>query len=48
MILYKSEYYVGQYISIERLISDTKENYYEALQEAHGNGMKAEMIMLLL
>lgn len=30
LILYKSEYYVGQYISIERLISDTKENYYEA------------------
>ncbi len=34
LILYKSEYYVGQYISIERLISDTKENYYEALQES--------------
>mgnify|MGYP000797655571 FL=1 len=34
LILYKSEYYVGQYISTERLISDTKENYYEALQES--------------
>lgn len=34
LILYKSEYYVGQYISVERLISDTKENYYEALQES--------------
>ena len=32
LILYKSEYYVGQYISIEKLISDTKEDYYEALQ----------------
>ena len=32
LILYKSGYFVGQYISIERLIADTKENYYEALQ----------------
>lgn len=32
LILYQSGYYVGQYISIEKLISDTKENYYEALQ----------------
>lgn len=34
LILYKSGYFVGQYISIEKLISDTKENYYEALQES--------------
>ena len=32
LILYKAEYYVGQYISIEKLISDTMESYYEALQ----------------
>lgn len=36
LILYKSGYFVGQYISIEKLISDTKENYYEALQESSG------------
>ncbi len=34
LILYKSGYFVGQYISIEKLISDTKENYYKALQES--------------
>ena len=34
LILYKPGYFVGQYISIEKLISDTKENYYKALQES--------------
>ena len=32
LLLYKSGYMVGQYISIEKLISDTKDSYYEALQ----------------
>lgn len=32
VLLYKSGYTVGQYVSIEKLISDTKDNYYEALQ----------------
>ena len=32
VLLYKSSYTVGQYVSIEKLISDTKDNYYEALQ----------------
>lgn len=32
LLLYKAGYMVGQYISIEKLISDTKENYYSALQ----------------
>lgn len=32
LILYRSGYFVGQYISIEKLISDTKEDYYEVLQ----------------
>ena len=31
LLLYKSGYMVGQYISIEKAISDTKESYYEAL-----------------
>ena len=33
LLLYRSGYLVGKYISIEKLISDTKETYYEALQE---------------
>ncbi len=32
LILYKSGYIVGKYISIERLIEKTKDSYYEALQ----------------
>lgn len=34
LLLYRSGYNVGKYISIEKLISDTKETYYEALQES--------------
>lgn len=37
LLLYKSGYMVGQYISIEKLISDTKESYYEALQASSAN-----------
>lgn len=32
LLLYKSGYMVGRYISIEKLIADTKDSYYEALQ----------------
>ena len=32
LLLYRSGYIVGKYISIEKLISDSKETYYEALQ----------------
>ena len=32
LLLYRSGYIVGKYISIEKLISDTKETYYEVLQ----------------
>ncbi len=32
LLLYKAGYIVGKYISIERLIEETKESYYEALQ----------------
>lgn len=31
LLLYRADYSVGQYISIEKLIADTKESYYEAL-----------------
>ena len=34
LILYRSGYIVGKYISLEKLIADHKESYYEALQES--------------
>lgn len=34
LLLYKSEYIVGRYISIEKLIEATKDSYYAALQES--------------
>ena len=34
LLLHRSGYFVGRYISIERLIADSKETYYEALQES--------------
>lgn len=37
LLLYRAGYYVGKYISIEKLISDTKETYYEVLQESSYN-----------
>ena len=34
LLLYKSGYIVGKYISLEKLIEESKETYYEALQES--------------
>ena len=34
LILYRSGYIVGMYISLEKLIADNKESYYEALQDS--------------
>ena len=34
LLLYKFDYLVGKYISIERLINDSKETYYEVLQDS--------------
>lgn len=34
LLLYRAGYIVGKYISIEKIISDTKETYYEVLQES--------------
>ena len=34
LLLYRSRYFVGKYISLERLMADSKETYYEALQES--------------
>ena len=34
LLLYRSGYIVGKYISLEKLISDSEESYYEALQDS--------------
>ncbi len=34
LLLYRSGYFVGKYISLERLIADSKETYYDTLQES--------------
>lgn len=37
LLLYRAGYIVGMYISIEKLIEQTKETYYETLQESSEN-----------
>ena len=37
LLLYRAGYIVGMYISIEKLIEQTKETYYETLQESSYN-----------
>lgn len=37
LLLYRAGYPIGKYISIERLIADSKDSYYEALQESSEN-----------
>lgn len=37
LLLYRSGYIVGQYISIEKAIADTKESYYGVLQQSDYN-----------
>lgn len=37
LLLYRSGYIVGKYISIEKLIENTKETYYETLLECSGS-----------
>lgn len=34
LMMYRSGYIVGKYVSIEKLIADSKETYYEVLQES--------------
>ena len=34
LLLYRAGYIVGKYISIEKLIEDTKEVYYDSLQKS--------------
>lgn len=42
LLLYRSGYIVGKYISIEKMIETTKETYYEALQESSGRWHEGE------
>ena len=37
LLLYRSGYIVGKYISLEKLIERTKDSYYDALQERDYN-----------
>ena len=37
LLLYQSDYIVGKYISIEKIIEESKETYYEVLQESSLN-----------
>lgn len=41
-LLYRSGYIVGKYISIEKMIADSKETYYEVLQESSKNWHEEE------
>ena len=40
LLLYKSGYLVGKYISIEKFIEETKETYYESLEKSSINWLK--------
>lgn len=37
LLLYKANYLVGKYISIEKIIEDTKESYYDTLEKSSVN-----------
>ena len=42
LLLYRSGYLVGRYISIEKVIADTKDAYYDALQRSDQGWYEAE------
>jgi Fic family protein len=42
LLLYRSGYFVGKYISIEKLIADSKSTYYEVLQDSSVNWHESE------
>ena len=42
LLLYRTGYFVGKYVSIEKLIADSKESYYEALQESSNGWHECE------
>ena len=45
LLLYRAGYIVGMYISIEKLIEQTKETYYETCRRVLITGMKRKMMM---
>ena len=42
LLLYNNGYEVGKYVSIEKIINDSKDSYYEALQESSQNWHEGE------
>lgn len=42
LLLYQNDYIVGRYISLEKLIEKTKDNYYDALQDSSQKWMEGE------
>jgi Fic family protein len=34
LLLYQAGFYIGKYISIEKVIEETKDTYYESLQDS--------------
>ena len=42
LLLYKANYLVGKYISIEKIIEDTKDSYYDTLQKSSINSYNNE------
>ncbi len=42
LLLYQNDYIVGKYISLEKLIEKTKDNYYDALQDSSQKWMEGE------
>ena len=42
LLLYKADYLVGKYISIEKIIEDTKDSYYDALKKSSNNWHNSE------
>lgn len=44
LLLYKSGYIVGKYISIEKIVENTKESYYSTLEQSSTNWYEEKMI----
>jgi len=42
LLLYRSGYLVGKYISLEKIIEDTKETYYEVLEECSASWLEGK------
>lgn len=46
LLLYRSEYHVGKYISLEKIINESRETYYEVLQECSEGWHKEQNVYL--